>query len=72
MLAVFYFVCQYEKLVVVLKAKLLVFLKQMHPSITANKLCTGAERNQGNLKTLLEKSEDKIIENIGNLLGLEI
>ena len=57
---------------VVLKAKLLVFLKQTHPSITANKLCTRAERNQGNLKTLQEKSEDKIIENIGNLLGLEI
>ena len=56
----------------VLKAKLLVFLKQTHPSITANKLCMGAERNQGNLKTLQEKSEDKIIENIGNLLGLEI
>ena len=56
----------------VLKAKLLVFLKQTHPSITANKLCMGAERNQGNLKTLQENSEDKIIENIGNLLGLEI
>ena len=56
----------------VLKAKLLVFLKQTHPSITANKPCTGAERNQGNLKTLQETSEDKIIENIVNLLGLEI